>query len=159
MRGIRGTRNNFHHDGSASTWCRVRIATSRERFTDVFEERPRDRILIEANTESEWVARSLTFSSVACHVVMCYTIDSEKVDEFVRAHPERVGTPTKWVGNEKLPDALTLPDRDNNVETIHLTNPATGTYIIQVFASNLLKAPQDFALVVTAENLPPLVSI
>jgi len=36
-----------------------RIATSRERFTAVFGERPPGRILREASTESEWVARPL----------------------------------------------------------------------------------------------------
>ena len=36
-----------------------RIATSRERFTAVFGDRPRARILLEASTESEWVARHL----------------------------------------------------------------------------------------------------
>ena len=36
-----------------------RIATRRERFAEVLGERPRARILIEASTESEWVARCL----------------------------------------------------------------------------------------------------
>ena len=36
-----------------------RIATSRERFTVVFGERPRARIVLEASTGSEWVARHL----------------------------------------------------------------------------------------------------
>ena len=36
-----------------------RIATSRERFTAVLGARPRARILLEASTESEWVARHL----------------------------------------------------------------------------------------------------
>jgi transposase len=36
-----------------------RIATGRERFSEVLGERPRARILIEASTESEWVARCL----------------------------------------------------------------------------------------------------
>lgn len=36
-----------------------RIATSRERFTAVLGERSRARILLEASTESEWVARHL----------------------------------------------------------------------------------------------------
>ena len=36
-----------------------RIATTRERFTHVFWGRPRMRILVEASTESEWVARHL----------------------------------------------------------------------------------------------------
>ena len=34
-----------------------RIVTSRERFTAVLGRRPRARILLEARTESEWVAR------------------------------------------------------------------------------------------------------
>ncbi|HEV2671773.1 MAG TPA: IS110 family transposase [Gemmatimonadales bacterium] len=36
-----------------------RIVTSRERFTTVLGQRPRARILLEASTESEWVARHL----------------------------------------------------------------------------------------------------
>ncbi len=36
-----------------------RIATSRERFTALFGERPPARILLEASTESEWMARHL----------------------------------------------------------------------------------------------------
>jgi transposase len=36
-----------------------RVATTRERFTHVFWGRPRMQILIEASTESEWVARHL----------------------------------------------------------------------------------------------------
>ena len=36
-----------------------RIVTSRERFTGVLGDRPRARVLLEASTESEWVARHL----------------------------------------------------------------------------------------------------
>jgi len=36
-----------------------RIATTRERLTQVFWGRPRMRILVEASTESEWVAQHL----------------------------------------------------------------------------------------------------
>jgi transposase len=36
-----------------------RIATTRDRFTSIFWGRPRMRILIEASTESEWVAQHL----------------------------------------------------------------------------------------------------
>src|SRR3989442_4041722 len=36
-----------------------RIVTSRERFTAVLGDRPRTKILLEASTESEWVARHL----------------------------------------------------------------------------------------------------
>jgi transposase len=37
----------------------LRIVTSRERFAAVLGERSRARILLEASTESEWVARHL----------------------------------------------------------------------------------------------------
>jgi hypothetical protein len=36
-----------------------RIATRRDRFAELLAERARARILIEASTESEWVARCL----------------------------------------------------------------------------------------------------
>jgi transposase len=43
-------------DGTITDRC---IVTSRERFTAVLGGRPRARILLEASTESEWVARHL----------------------------------------------------------------------------------------------------
>lgn len=45
-----------HDDGTVEE---ERIATTRERFTTVLGDRPRTRILLEASTESEWVARHL----------------------------------------------------------------------------------------------------
>jgi transposase len=45
-----------HNDGSVEE---RRIVTSGERFTAVLGTRPRARILLEASTESEWVARHL----------------------------------------------------------------------------------------------------
>ena len=41
------------------TITECRIVTSRERFTAVLGSRPRAKILLEASTESEWVARHL----------------------------------------------------------------------------------------------------
>lgn len=69
---------------------------------------------------------------------------------------QRLESGTKWMGNAELPDALTLPDADNNMEKVRIANPAAGRYLIQVFVGNMLKPPQDFALVVTAAGLPPL---
>jgi len=62
----------------------------------------------------------------------------------------------KLTGNEKLPNRLTATDRDNNVEVIRLDAPAPGQYLIQITAANLLHPPQDFALVVSGENLSNL---
>jgi transposase len=45
--------------GDDGTMTERRIVTSRERFTVVLGGRPRARILLEASTESEWVARHL----------------------------------------------------------------------------------------------------
>jgi len=63
---------------------------------------------------------------------------------------------TKWIGNQSLPDALIIPDPDNNVEVVRITSPSAGDYFIQVFAANLLKSPQDFALVVTGIGVSAL---
>ncbi len=63
------------------------------------------------------------------------------------------------MGNENLPMSLKIPDPDNNVEVVRLENPQKGNYLIQISATNLLKLPQDFALVVTGELTSSLVEI
>ena len=47
--------------GEDGTVTERRIVTSRERFRAVLGERPPARVLLEASTESEWVARHLEF--------------------------------------------------------------------------------------------------
>jgi hypothetical protein len=47
-----------------------------------------------------------------------------------------------------LPE-ITKSDVDNNVEVIRVDDPAPGRWLIQVFARNLLRPPQDYALVVS----------
>lgn len=70
-----------------------------------------------------------------------------------------INSGTKWLGNAGLPDALIFPDPDNNVETVRIANPVQGHYLVQVLVGNMLKPPQDFALVVTAVGLPALTEI
>ena len=64
-----------------------------------------------------------------------------------------------WMGNQDLPFSLNIPDPDNNVEVIRLDNPKPGTYNIFIDALNLLVPSQDFALVVTGENISPLAQV
>lgn len=66
---------------------------------------------------------------------------------------------SKVMGNAQLPNSLRIPDPDNNVEIVRIDNAVAGTYLIQVSASNLLKPPQDFALVATGENVTSFVQI
>lgn len=68
---------------------------------------------------------------------------------------------TKWVGNDDVNNGLNLPDPDNNTERVWIEGESfkSGTYTIMVFAANLLKFPQDFALVVTAETSFTLIQI
>lgn len=65
----------------------------------------------------------------------------------------------KILGNAQLPNSLHIPDPTNNIEAMRIDAPVTGNYVIQIAATNLLKGPQDFALVVTGENISDLVSI
>jgi subtilisin family serine protease len=65
----------------------------------------------------------------------------------------------KWIGNADLPSGLKIPDPDNNVEVVRLENPPTGDYLVQITATNLLQAGQDFALVVTGSLASPLVQV
>jgi serine protease AprX len=57
-------------------------------------------------------------------------------------------TGAKIAGNTGLPE-ITRSDVDNNVEVIRVDNPTPGRWLIQVFARNLLRPPQDYALVVS----------
>lgn len=66
---------------------------------------------------------------------------------------------SKVMGNAQLPSSLNIPDPDNNVEIVRIDNAAQGSYLIQVTASNLLKPPQDFALVAAGENVMAFVQI
>ena len=68
-------------------------------------------------------------------------------------------TGQKIFGNAQISNGLNIPDPDNNVEAVRIDNPAVGQYLIQIGATNLLKAPQDFALVVTGEGVSPLIPI
>ena len=61
----------------------------------------------------------------------------------------------KIPGNTALPD-ITNSDVDNNVEVIRIDDPAPGRWLIQVFARNLLRPPQDYALVATGALSSPL---
>lgn len=65
----------------------------------------------------------------------------------------------KWTGNSDIADPLLSPDPDNNVETIRIANPPDGVYFVQVFVGNMLKPPQDFALVVTGNGISDLTPI
>jgi serine protease AprX len=65
----------------------------------------------------------------------------------------------KIIGNTQLPRSLNIPDPQNNIEIVRIDDAAAGAYLVQVAATNLLKGPQDFALVVTGENVSSLTSI
>jgi serine protease AprX len=91
---------------------------------------------------------------------MAYTdVPARGLQNNVNLVVQHLESGTKYMGNADLPDALTLPDPDNNVEIVRIVTPVAGTYFVQVFAGNLLKPPQDFALVVTGAGLPPLTEI
>jgi len=60
---------------------------------------------------------------------------------------------TKVLGNQALPNSLKIPDPDNNVEIVRLDSSPPGTYRIQVIAANILKSPQDFALVILGDGI------
>lgn len=56
----------------------------------------------------------------------------------------------RFVGNQEAGGLLTL-DVKNNVEVVHIINPAAGTWKVEVVGSNIPHGPQDFALVYSAD--------
>jgi len=57
--------------------------------------------------------------------------------------------PPKVPGNHDRPRRIDPVDRDNNVQIVRIENPPPGNYLAIVFARNMLRPPQDYALVVT----------
>ena len=56
----------------------------------------------------------------------------------------------RYVGNQAQGTLLTM-DARNNVEVIHIQNPAAGTWRLEVVGSNVPQGPQDFGLVYMGE--------
>jgi hypothetical protein len=52
----------------------------------------------------------------------------------------------RYVGNQAEPGATAL-DTSNNVEVVHIDQPAPGPWTVDVVASNIPSGPQDYALV------------
>jgi len=53
---------------------------------------------------------------------------------------------TRFVGNQAAGTILN-PDTKNNTEVADIVNPAPGTWLVEVVASNIPQGPQEFALV------------
>ena len=96
-----------------------------------------------------WLRICLTYTDLAARALQ------NNLDLFV----QHMQSGQKWIGNADLPSGLKIPDPDNNVEVVRLENPPTGDYLVQITASNLLQAGQDFAIVVTGELASPLVQV
>jgi hypothetical protein len=60
----------------------------------------------------------------------------------------------KIAGNHERPRKIDAVDRDNNVQIVRIENPPPGNYLAVVLARNMLRPPQDYALVVTGDLGP-----
>lgn len=65
----------------------------------------------------------------------------------------------KIVGNADLPGRIARSDPENNVEIVREEIPVAGFWTVQVFARNLLRPPQAFALVVSGGLASDLVRL
>lgn len=84
-------------------------------------------------------------------VCLAYTdIPARAIQNDLNLMMDFTGTGQKWLGNfgSNIPYGR-FPDKTNNVEIIRIDKAPSGDYTIKVVASNILKGPQDFALVVT----------
>lgn len=62
--------------------------------------------------------------------------------------------PPRIAGNHERPRIIDRVDRDNNVQIVRIENPPPGNYLAIVLARNMLRPPQDYALVVTGDLSP-----
>lgn len=93
-------------------------------------------------------------------ICMAYTdIPGRGVQNNLNLFLEVPGAPAKLFGNDHVPRGFNGPDPNNNVEIIRLDNAAPGQYVLAVIATNVLRAPQDMAVVVTGRLAGPLTRI
>ena len=93
-------------------------------------------------------------------ITMAYTdLPARALQNNLNLFVQHLPSGQKWIGNSQLPMGLKIPDPDNNVEVLRLENPPAGDYLIQISATNLLKGPQDFALVVTGNLSAGLIPV
>lgn len=101
-----------------------------------------------ATGEGATATVTLTTSTKTLRVVMAYT--DYPGDTLINNLNLMVTAPDgrKYVGNQTAaaPNAMTL-DRTNNVELVQVPNAKKGTWTVDVVASNVSAAPQDYALV------------
>ena len=89
-----------------------------------------------------------------CPLRICLTwtdLPARALQNNLNLFVQHLPTGQKWLGNASVPGSLKIPDPDNNVEIVRLETPTAGEYEIQVVASNLLRGPQDYALVATGD--------
>jgi serine protease AprX len=93
-------------------------------------------------------------------ITMAYTdLPARGLQNNLNLFVQHLPSKNKWMGNPGLPDSMNIPDPDNNVESVRIENPEAGDYLIQISVTNLLKGPQDFALVVTGDGVSPLIPV
>lgn len=66
---------------------------------------------------------------------------------------DKSGTARKWLGNSTAKFPYSMLDAFNNVEVVNILQAEKGVYTVAVTASNLLQGSQDFALVVTSNDV------
>lgn len=89
-------------------------------------------------------------ASSELRLCMAYTdIPGRALQNDLNLFVQHIPSGRKWVGNGHIRSDLRGPDRDNNIEIVRIENAPAGEYLVQVAASNILRGPQDFALVLT----------
>jgi serine protease AprX len=87
-------------------------------------------------------------------VCMAYTdLPARGLQNDLNLVVQRGGDVQKFIGNADLPDSLSQPDSQNNVELVRLDAATAGVYYIQVMVSDLLGGPQTFTPFVGGDGL------
>jgi len=114
------------------------VATTRERFTHVLGSRPRARILLEASTESEWVAQCL--EALGHEVIVADP-------NYAPMYPDRR---RRVKTNRRDAEALALASRQGTYRAVHRVSAARRTTRQQLTVRDVLVRTRTRAIAVTA---------
>ena len=113
------------------------------------------------NTYYYFASKSKPFSLTLVwtdHPAIDITLANQKLPKLVNDLNLVITDPNgnKYNGNDIIAPRDNQVDHLNNVEQVRIQNPIEGTYTVEITGKNIPKGPQDYAFVLTYDNIPTL---
>ncbi|MEZ4661747.1 MAG: S8 family serine peptidase [Caldilineaceae bacterium] len=149
-----------YHQGFGCLYMPLVIPNTQEQFRLEFVDAWADPALQLAASGDKIAFRLMVQEARPLRICLAWTdLPARALQNNLNLFVQHLPSGPKWLGNATAPSSLKIPDPDNNVEIVRLEAPAAGEYEIQIVAANLLRGPQDYALVITGDLASSLTKV